>query len=141
MKAEEHERECPDVVARQRPSAKEPIQQGMTSTRQVGSFFSPAVRPFDLDLKLGEDKGGDQYEKQRRTGDVSIFVVTPHAFSVEPRRSLLVPGNSVNEFVQAIEEHSIVLFLVFGQTPGALVGPFKKRANRFFVESLRVHAP
>ena len=65
MKAEEHERECPDVVARQWPSAKEPIQQGVTFNTPRGKLFSPAVRPFDLDLKLGEDKSGDQYESRK----------------------------------------------------------------------------
>ena len=45
-----------------------------------------------------------------------MFVVTPHGLSIEPYRPLLVSGNSVNQFVQAIKEYSIVLSFVLRQS-------------------------
>src|SRR4030095_2462354 len=64
-----------------------------------------------------------------------MFVVTPHGFSIEPYRPFLFPGHSVNEFVHAIEEYSIVLSLVLRQALRSLVSPFKKRANRFCAQT------
>ena len=64
MKAEQYQCKCPDVVAGQWPSAEEPIQQRVTFDTPRRKLFGPAMRPFDLDLKLGKDKGGDQYEER-----------------------------------------------------------------------------
>ena len=63
MKTEQYQRERPDVVASQRSSAEEPIQERVSFNAPRRKLFRPAVWPFDFDLELGKDKSGDEYEK------------------------------------------------------------------------------
>src|SRR5262245_21372637 len=66
-----------------------------------------------------------------------MFLVTPHAFTIEPNAPLLVFRHSLNELVQAIEENSIVLSWIVRQATGKFFSPFKKGANRFFAQLAR----